>query len=108
NYNLSVNGTNRVFNYLLTTNNPWIISTLDGPVYVNGTGVLLQVTSRINLNGAGPQIYIPGTNFSLSMYVSGASASIGGDGIINESGIPNHFQYYGLFSNLSLTISANN
>lgn len=44
---------------------------------------------------------------TLKLYGAGASTSIGGNGVANESGIAENFQYYGLSSNTSVSFSGN-
>jgi len=85
-------------------NNNWKIANLDDSVYVNGP-INLQVTTTVSFPNSG-QIYIaPGK--SLSLYVAAPSFTLGGNGVINGSGVSSAFQYYGLPSNTALTLSAN-
>ena len=93
------------YKYVLNGARPWKIANLDGSVYVSGAGVKLWVQNAINFPNGG-QILIP-TGNSISMYVTAPTATIGGNGIINEAGVSSSFQYYGLPSNTALTISAN-
>jgi choice-of-anchor A domain-containing protein len=46
-------------------------------------------------------------NASLKLYVGSTSASIGGNGVLNQSGSALNFQYYGLPSNTSLALGGN-
>ena len=41
------------------------------------------------------------------MYVGAASASIGGQGVVNSTGLAKNFTYYGLPTNTSLGLQAN-
>jgi len=93
------------YKYSLSDARPWKISSLDGSVYVSKPGVKLWVQNSFNFPSSG-QILIPAGN-SLSMFVTAPTASIGGNGVINESGASSSFQYYGLPANTALNISAN-
>jgi hypothetical protein len=93
------------YKYSLSDARPWKIASLDGSVYVSKPGVKLWVQNSFNFPSGG-QVLIPSGN-SLSMYVTAPTASIGGNGIINASGVSSAFQYYGLPANTALTLSAN-
>jgi len=41
------------------------------------------------------------------MYVTAPSVNIGGNGVINDTGVASSFLYYGLPANTALTLSAN-
>jgi len=101
--NYVINGV--TYKYSLSDARPWKISSLDGSVYVSKPGVKLWVQNSVNFPSTG-QIMIP-TNNSLSMFVSAPTASIGGNGVINQTGASSSFQYYGLPSNTELNLSAN-
>src|SRR5258706_559987 len=93
------------YKYVLNNTNPWKLDSLDGSVYINGQDVVLYVTDSIAL-GSKMEVRIAASS-SFQMYMGGASASISGAGIINESGIAKNFVYWGLPSNTSLTFGAN-
>ncbi len=93
------------YKYVVNAVSPWKIDNLDGSVYVVGTGAKLYVITSVNLP-SDAQITIP-ANKSLSMYVGAPSFTLGGNGVINGSGVSSAFQYYGLPSNTALTFSAN-
>ena len=101
--NYVINGV--TYKYSLSDARPWKIATLDGSVYVSRPGVKLWVQNSFNLPNTG-QILIPSGD-SLSMYVTAPTTTIGGNGVINESGVSSSFQYYGLPSNTAVTFSAN-
>lgn len=85
-------------NYIINT------GTFGGKVLVTGNATLL-VTTAVKFNG---QDYINiQTNASLKLYVSAASASIGGEGVQNDTENAANFVYYGLPSNTSVTYSGN-
>jgi hypothetical protein len=82
----------------------WFVSSLSGKVLVRGDA-RLYVSSSLNLSG---QDYLMITNGgSLKMYVEAEKASLGGQGVMNTSGLAIDFQYYGLPSNTSLSLSGN-
>jgi len=100
---LKTNGV--TFAYVLDNSSNWKLSDLSSAVYVKSPNVILYVTSTLSL-GTGTEIYItPGA--SLTMYVGAASASIGGQGVVNSSGLAKNFTYYGLPTNTSLGMQAN-
>jgi hypothetical protein len=77
----------------------------DAPaVMVNGDAVL-YVAGDVSLTG-GAYIYVNSTA-RLKMYVGGASASLGGNGVMNAAGNATNFFYYGLPSNTGLSFSGN-
>ena len=71
---------------------------------------VIYVSGDANGDGVkfGPkdEIRIPAGN-SISVYVSAKNASVGGNGIINDTGVAKNFQYFGLPSNTTLSFSAN-
>jgi hypothetical protein len=73
-------------------------------MYVTGTNTVLYVTGNFSMSGQSTIIIAPGA--SLKLYVSGASAALGGNGIINP-GTAMNFIYYGLPGNTSLSMSGN-
>jgi hypothetical protein len=82
----------------------WSTANLDNSLYVSGTNTI-YVVGGVNI-GSGSQIYIE-TNSSLTLYVAGAGSNIGGNGVVNPSGVAADFTYYGLPSNTAVTMSAN-
>jgi hypothetical protein len=98
-----VNGV--MYDYVLDNTAPWKLATLSSSVYVSSPNVVLYVTGSLSL-GSGTEIYLaPGA--SLSLYVGAASATIGGQGVVNSSGLAQNFHYYGLPSNTSFGLQAN-
>ncbi len=77
-------------------------SSFGGKVLVIGN-VTLVVTDRVQFAGTDIIRILPGS--SLRLYVAATSASIGGRGVVNESGQTTAFTYYGLPSNKYLAIS---
>jgi len=80
------------------------LSSFSGTVRVTGQAVL-YVTDSVSFRGQ-DFIYID-ENASLKLYVSASSASIAGLGLLNQNTDPLSFQYYGLPSNTSLSLSGN-
>lgn len=65
-------------------------------ILITGNAQVL-VTGNVNLSGS-TAIEIA-TNATLKLYVAGPSTSLGGLGVINDSGNASQFQYYGLPTN---------
>ena len=85
-------------------NQNYKLSDFRGKVLVTGNATLC-VTDSVDF-GPDDYIYIaPGA--SLKLYVSAASAVIGGSGVMNSDAAATSFQYYGLPSNTALTFQAN-
>ena len=93
------------FPYVLGNISPWQIADLSSSIYITDPNVIIYVSSSLSL-GSGTEIYIaPGA--SVTMYVGAASASIGGQGIVNANGVAQDFIYKGLPSNTSLGLQGN-
>jgi hypothetical protein len=95
-----------MYDYKIQTSGPLKIDgDLTSSVYVSAPNVVLYVTGNVNL-GTGMAIYIaPGA--SLAMYVAGADTNIGGQGVLNSTGLARNFEYYGLPTNTSFSLKAN-
>jgi len=92
-----------VYTYILGSGN-YQLSSFSGKVLVTGNAVLV-VTTSFTFNGQDSITIAPGA--SLKVYVQAASASLGGNGVINNNGDALAFQYYGLNSNTSVDFGAN-
>jgi hypothetical protein len=89
-----------IYDNLLTSGN-YQVSDLTGSVYVGQPNTVLYVTGSISIGSGGgstkkgdapPQIHIaPGA--SLTIYMAGATAGIGGNGVVNDTGIAKNFAY---------------
>src|SRR5262249_57887506 len=99
----------------LTSGN-YQIANLTGSVYVGQSNTVLYVTSSINIgsggggggnkNAAPPQIHIaPGG--SLTIYMAGATTTIAGNGVANDTQQAKNFQYYGLPGNTTINLTGN-
>lgn len=73
-------------------------------VLIAGNAVL-YITSDISMSGQ--STIIIKTNASLVIYMNGASASFGGNGIVNNNGTASSLQYLGTPQNTSISISGN-
>lgn len=97
------------FHYLLdggATGADYVMSSLSlssKDVMLITNKVRLLVTGNISLKGT---IQIAAGS-SLELYMEGASADIGGNGIANNTGLAINFCYYGLPTNTSITFSGN-
>lgn len=60
-----------------------------------------------NVSMSGQSSIIIATNACLQMYVRGPSASLRGDGVMNQAGYATNFFYYGLTNNTSLDVGGN-
>jgi hypothetical protein len=103
--NFKVPGLKGSFQYSLDNSSPWLITDLNGSIYVGATNVVLYVSSSFKIPSQG-QIYIA-PNASLTIYVGAATADVGGQGIVNETGLAGNFNYYGLPSNTYINFGAN-
>jgi hypothetical protein len=91
------------YNYILGSGN-YKLSSFSGKVLVTGQANLL-VTDSVSFTGNDQIEIAPGA--TLKLFVSAPSASLGGNGVINNGGNALNFQYYGLPSNTSLTYTGN-
>ena len=100
------------YDYLLVGQN-YQVNTLSGSVYVGLTNTVLYVTGAISIGSGGnkkgwalPQIHI-GPGASLTIYMAGATTSIAGKGLVNDTLEAKNFQYYGLPTNTKIDITGN-
>jgi len=102
-----------IYSYMLGNNSTYSMANLDGALYVSATNTVLYVTSSISISGgagnkknAPPQIHI-GPGASLTVYMAGATTTISGNGVVNDTGLAKNLQYYGLPSNTSINLTGN-
>ncbi len=102
------------YNNLLPGGN-YQVADLSGSVYVGGTNTVLYVTGNISVGGNGggtkkgnapAEIHI-GPGASLTLYMAGASTTISGNGVVNDTGRASAFAYYGLPTNTQITLTGN-
>lgn len=95
------------YNYVLG-NGKYQLSTLSmsgsSKMVVTGNAIL-YVPGDVSISGTAFIEIRPGG--SLKLYVGGASASLGGNGVLNKAGNAINFFYYGLPSNTSLDVTGN-
>jgi len=92
------------YTYYLDQSANYKLGSLSGKVLVVGNATL-WVTDSVNI-GTGDFIEIaPGA--SLKLYVSAASATIAGQGVVNDGGFAKDFQYFGLPTNTSIDYKGN-
>ncbi len=102
-----------MYDNLLGTFQYYTIANLTGSVYVGASNTVLYVTGSISIGSGGTkkgyapaEIHIaPGA--SLTIYMAGATASIGGNGVVNDTGLAKNFAYYGLPTNTRLDLTGN-
>jgi hypothetical protein len=101
------------YDNLLAGGTAYQVSTLSGSVYVGQANTIIYVTDSISIGSGGnkkgwapPQIHIA-AGASLQIYMAGATASIGGNGLVNDTQQAKNFQYYGLPTNTRLDITGN-
>ncbi len=95
------------YTYVLNSGNYQLSSvSLSGTskVYVSGAAVW-YVTGNFSMSGQSQIILATGA--SLKLFVAGASTSLGGKGVVNNSGKADNFSYWGLPTNTSLSMSGN-
>jgi hypothetical protein len=102
-YVTNADGTVTYYDYLLDDGN-YQLASLNGKTFVRGNAVLL-VTGSINLSGQDSITIM--TAKTLKLYMAGGSASLGGNGVINQAGNATNFSYYGLPGNTNISISGN-
>jgi hypothetical protein len=96
-----------VYTHVLTNGNYMIAAgNFGGKVLVTGNATL-YVTRTASVAFSGNDFIKIDPNASLKLYVGSTSASIGGNGVLNQSGSALNFQYYGLPSNTSLALGGN-
>lgn len=108
------NGASPVSNVIITTTNGvetydyafdsglYETSTLSGKISVRGHARVL-VTSSIAITGTGKIEIMDGSR--MEIYCAGESTTIGGNGVINRTGLARNFLYFGLPSNTQLLVS---
>ena len=98
------------FRYLIASSGSYKLDTLnlsgsDVLRITGGATVTLYVPGNVSMSGQSAIQIDPGA--TLKLYVGGASASIGGQGVLNSNANAQAFYYFGLPSNTSLSLSGN-
>lgn len=106
--NYATNGT--TYSYAFMQSGDYFLSgsSITKGLYVGpNVNVRLHVyTGDVNLVGGNDEIRIS-SNSTLKIYMAGPSFSIGGKGVVNQSGNAANFEYYGLPGNTELNYNAN-
>jgi hypothetical protein len=100
----TIGGTNYVFlleSYKYRTPR---LSMTSGTMLVTGHATL-HVVSDLNISGTARIVVAP--SGSLRVYAGGPTVGFAGNGVVNQTGRPLRFQYYGLSSNIGLTLTGN-
>jgi hypothetical protein len=92
-----------LYDYMLDNGN-YELSRFSGKLLVQGNAVLL-VTDSFSM--AGQDVLRIGEHGSLKLYVAAPSATIAGQGMVNDRGSPTNLCYYGLPTNTSLDYTGN-
>jgi|GEM_PF-460657 len=98
-YTFTTNYSTTTYDYILDDGN-YKLSVLNGTAYVRGNAIL-YVTDTLNFSG----INI-GTG-SLKLFSGASSASLGGNGVVNQPGYATNFFFYGLPTCTSVSLSGN-
>ncbi|MCD6052391.1 MAG: hypothetical protein K0Q55_3809 [Verrucomicrobia bacterium] len=94
------------YQYVISSDGDYRITSLTGSLLIkSNVQARLIVDSDINLTGNDKVIIQPGG--SLNLYMAGAVAKIGGNGVINQGGNATNFFYWGTTTNTSLAINGN-
>ena len=94
------------FDYVFYNSGPYRLNSFSGKVMVASNAVVtLLVDSSFSFSGQDQITISPGA--TLMVYVAAPSASIAGNGVVNQNGDAMAFQYYGLPSNTSLSLNGN-
>jgi hypothetical protein len=100
-------GTYSGYDYVISSSGNWMVGDLRKGVLVrSNVQAVLLVTGTINFTGNDDAIKIE-TGGSLHLYMKGTSASISGNGVVNEGARATNFFYWGLPENTSLTVKGN-
>jgi len=94
------------YQYVISSSGNWEISGLAGSLLVrSNVNAVLLVTGPISQTGHDEIRIEPGG--SLNLYMAGASASISGNGVVNQGGNATNFMYWGLPTNTQLKVAGN-
>lgn len=95
------------YDYVINASGNWELPSIANQslIVTSNVQAALLVTGDISIAGQNGITIQPGA--SLKLYMQGASASLGGQGVMNQNGNATNFFYYGLPSNTSLTVTGN-
>jgi hypothetical protein len=96
-----------VYQHVITTSGDYRASTLSGSVYVGaGVDARVYLTDRVSLKGD-EEIRIDQKAQRLTVYMGGSQFSLGGNGVVNETGNAGAFLYFGLPTNTGIAFGGN-
>lgn len=99
-------GSSGGYQYVITSSGDYHITSLTGSLLIqSNVQARLIIDSDISLTGQ-DKIQIEGGG-TLNLYMAGATARIGGNGVVNHAGNATNFFYWGGTNNSSLTINGN-
>jgi hypothetical protein len=91
---------------ILSSGDYQILTGLSGSLYIaSNVTVRIKISGTVNLTGHDSIKIDDGAK--VKMYVASSSFSIGGNGVVNDNGNADSFQYYGLPGNTSLSFGGN-
>ncbi len=94
------------YQYVISSSGDYRINSLTGSLLIrSNVQARLIVESDISMTGQDKVKIESGA--VLNMYMAGASAKLGGNGILNEAGNATNFFYWGTAANTTLTINGN-
>jgi hypothetical protein len=95
------------YDYVITLSGNYVISGLSKGLLVrSNVQAVVYCTGDIALAGANDSIKLE-AGASLNLYMQGTSASIAGQGVINQNANATNFMYWGMPANTSLNIKGN-
>lgn len=95
------------YDHVLLTSGDYKASTLKGSVYIGpGVDARILITGDVRMT-ASDQIYLDEAAEGLTIYMAGSQFNLGGNGVVNETGLAANFQYIGLETNTKLTFQGN-
>ncbi len=99
-------GGDATYQYVASSSGNYQIPSLTGSLWVkSNVNATILIDGNISLTGQKKIQIDPGG--SLQIYMKGASAKIGGNGLVNKGGSSTNFFFWGLPTNTELTVSGN-
>lgn len=95
------------YDHVFLTSGDYLVNSFSKLYIGTNAQVRIKTTGNIKLTGNSDQIRIAPVGAALKYYMVGASFSIKGQGVVNESGNASNFYYFGLPSNTSVTFGGN-
>jgi len=95
------------YDHVFLTSGDYQVNSFNKMYIGSNANVRIKIPNNIKLTGNSDQIRIAPVGASLKLYMVGASFSIKGLGVVNESGNAANFYYFGLPSNTSVSFGGN-